>query len=173
MRPETAGALSNAVLRPFERHEVALYAAWMADPAVVGPFVEPFSEPDSACLAEYDATAGWRDVTLRRWMYVHEGVPAGFGHAWRCDRYEAHWEHGYVLLPALRGRGHGTNLARLTLQATFAETSTTRVQAITACQNLPALAVWRRTGIVLEGRLRQFMTLRGRRLDCYLGAALN
>src|SRR4051812_3825012 len=108
MPREAPDAVRHGTLRPFTRHEVGLYAAWLADPAVVGPFLEPSREPASACLAEYDATAGWRDATVRRWVYVHGGTPVGMGHAWRCDRYETHWECGYVLLPALRGRGHGT-----------------------------------------------------------------
>lgn len=159
-------------LRPFESTEVVLYQQWMADKNVVGHHVEVEHETPETLLADFEQD-GWQSDRLRRWLVVDTaGNIAGFAHCWQFDKYEQHVEFGRVLLRAYQGRGLGTAVLLELLRLIFETTTCNRAQSISACSNLAAVRTWKKAGMTVEGRLREFMTLDGHMVDCFLGSML-
>jgi RimJ/RimL family protein N-acetyltransferase len=162
----------NVILRPFQRDEVSLYHQWMGDPAIVGQHVETEQNPLKTLLVDYDLDQ-WQSDRLHRWLITDaEGIIMGFAHCWQFDHYEAHVEFGRVLLPAYQGRGIGTLVLQELLRLIFEETDCSRAQSISACANESAVRSCEKVGFTREARLREYMTLYGRMVDCYLCSIL-
>lgn len=162
----------NFRLRPFTRNEVNLYSDWMRDPAVLGPYVEAEHKSLDELLDDFDID-GWRSTRMRRWILVDEHEnPMGFAHCWEFDPYETHVEFGRVLLPQFRGKGLGASFLCLVLDHVFAETRCHRAQSVTSCENIAVQKNWQAAGIETEARLREYMTLNGTYVDCYLCCVL-
>lgn len=159
-------------LRPFERKEVALYSEWMHTPEVLGPFVEPEHKTLAELEEDFDQE-GWQSNRMRFWILTDDnGVVMGFAHCWEFDPYETHVEFGRILLPQFRGKGLGAPFLSLVLDHVFAETSAHRAQSVTSCDNIAVQRNWQALGIETEARLREFMTLNGRYVDCFLCSVL-
>lgn len=168
-------SLLPVLLRPFEREEVELYRQWMSSPEIVGSYVELEHESSQSLLVEFGQD-GWQSNRLRRWLIIgqdsHDEQVMGFAHCWECDRYESHIELGLILLPQYRGRGLGTSVLSLIVTKVFSETRANRLQCITSCDNKAMLRCLEKAEFVIEGRLREYMTLAGRPVDCYLASIL-
>ncbi len=160
-------------LRPFSRHELHYYLSWMSSEEVCGPYVQLENHSIEDLQADYDIDS-WQSNRLRRWLVVdkEDGTPMGFAHAWEFEKYETHQEFGRILLPQYRGRGLGVPMLRLILDTIFSQTEVSRLQTMTACENEAVLKCWKKVGIVVEGRLREYMKLRDRYVDVYLGGIL-
>ncbi len=159
-------------LRPFRQEELHLYAQWMKDPLVLGPFVQP----EHLTLEELEddfAKDGWQSRRLRRWLLVFEDQEImGFAHCWEFDPYEKHVEFGRIQLPAFRGRGLGTPVAQALLDVICAETEAHRIQSMTACGNIPVQRIWQNLGLTVDARLKEYMTLHGEYVDCFVASIL-
>ncbi|MBX9689289.1 MAG: GNAT family N-acetyltransferase [Candidatus Obscuribacterales bacterium] len=160
-------------LRPFQRDELKYYDLWMASAEVCGPYVELEKHTLEELQADFDIDK-WQSNRLRRWLLFNEldGALMGFAHAWEFEKYESHQEFGRILLPEYRGKGLGLPMLRLILDTIFDETKVDRLQTMTACDNEAVLKCWKNAGIRIEGRLREYMTLRGRYVDVFLGGIL-
>jgi len=75
------------------------------------------------------------------------------------------YEVGISLLPACRGRGHGTDAIRALADHLFAACEAERVQASTDVENLAMRRVFEKLGFVAEGVMRGFMPAGDRRAD--------
>lgn len=159
-------------LRPFERSEVALYSEWMHNPDVLGPYVDPEHQTLAELEADFDID-GWRTNRMRRWILTdQEGAIMGFAHCWEFDPYETHVEFGRVLLPRFRGKRLGAPFLSLVIDRVFEETGADRAQSVTSCENIAVQRNWQSCGLAIEARLREYMTLHGRYVDCFLCGVL-
>lgn len=159
-------------LRPFKREELHFYDEWMSSAEVCGPYVELEKHTLAELEEDYDKD-NWQSNRLRRWLVVDQNdTLMGFAHAWEFEKYETHQEFGRILLPQFRGQGLGVEMLRVILNTVFRETTVSRLQTMTACQNEAVLACWKKVGVQIEGRLREYMTLRGNLVDVYLGGIL-
>jgi RimJ/RimL family protein N-acetyltransferase len=162
----------NNKLRPFTRDEVKLYLQWITDLNVVGDYVEIEEHTLADLLSEYDRTK-WLGGDATYMIYENSNKEIlGYAHWWKCDRYESHLEFGRVLLPEYRGHGLGTTFLREIIDTVFRTRDTLRLQSIAVVDHRVVLDQWSKVGIKIEGRLREFMTLRGMYVDCYIGSIL-
>lgn len=160
-------------LIPFSKLDIPLYIKWMSDKNFTGEFVEIEDESLIDLQKDFDLTDGWQNSFLRRWLFLNEsGKPLGFGHGWRCDKYESHFEIGLILEPSERGKGYGVYFLNLLIETVFQVVEAKRLQLISVCENAAMHKVWQKVGIVQEGRLHEYMTLEGKMRDCYIGSIL-
>ncbi len=160
------------LLRPFERSEVSLYDDWMHMPDVLGPWVEAEHKTLAELQDDFDKD-GWRTNRMRRWLLLGDDATVmGFAHCWEFDPYETHVEFGRILLPEFRGKGLGAPFLSLVLDHVFAETDCHRAQSVTSIENIAVQRNWEALGIAIEARLREYMTLHGRYVDCFLCSVL-
>lgn len=163
---------AQLVLRPFKRDEVSLYNSWMHDREVLGPYVEAEHKTLEELLKDFDIDE-WRTTRMRRWILLgSDGTAMGFAHCWEFDPYETHVEFGRILLPQFRGKGLGPPFLSLVLDHVFAETQCHRAQSVTSCQNMRVQRNWEAVGIATEAKLREYMTLNGQYVDCFLCSVL-
>lgn len=159
-------------LRAFRREELIFYKNWMSSAEVCGPYVELENHTLEELQKDFDIDQ-WQSNRLRRWLVVDENdTLMGFAHAWAFEKYETHQEFGRILLPQFRGQGLGIPMLRVILDTIFRETTVDRLQTMTACENEAVLKCWKAVGIAVEGRLREYMTLKGKYVDVYLGGIL-
>jgi RimJ/RimL family protein N-acetyltransferase len=159
-------------MRPFTRDEVALYSQWMRLPEVLGPYVESEHKTLEELQQDFDID-GWRSNRMRRWLLVDQhDQPMGFGHCWEFDPFETHVEFGRILLPQYRGKKLGPRFLKLLLDHVFDETRAHRAQSVTSCDNIAVQRNWHALGLTVEARLREYMMLNGRYVDCFLCSVL-
>jgi RimJ/RimL family protein N-acetyltransferase len=169
MSPDTPQ--SKLSLRPIRPEDVELVFDWVNSPTVLGEFVsvDEFSKEMLVNFAHNNGKLG--DDFF--WVLVDAEVNRiGYAHAWPCDRYEDHMEFGRVLLPEYRGKGLGVSFLYKILEKIFSNTNADRVQAITASHNTAVLKNWQKSGIVVEGEMRDFMTLHDQKVNAFLGSML-
>ncbi len=161
------------ILRPFERNEVHLYHEWMNDSEVLGLYVEPDHHSLHELLGDFDSDQ-WQSNRLRRWLVISQenGEIMGFGHCWEFDPYETHVEFGRILLPQFRRQGLGAPLLHAVIDQVFVDTKAHRAQSVTCCDNQTVQKNWHALGLQAEARLRDYMRLHGRYVDCFLLAVL-
>jgi len=97
---------------------------------------------------------GWCDVTPKTHETLRHSGVLGMGVA-----------------ASHRGQGVGTALLRSTVDRAFAQ-GLTRVELIVREDNLPAVALYRRHGFELEGRLRRYLVVDGTTHDALQMARL-
>jgi len=159
-------------LRPFEREDVPLYYDWNRDSEVLGAYVEPDHRTLDELLADFDID-GWRTNRMRCWIILgQDETVMGYGHAWEFDPFETHVEFGRILLPAFRGKGFGPDLLHMLIDQVFKDTNAHRAQSVTSCQNMPVQKNWGRLGLQPEARLRDYMRLNQKYVDCFLFCVL-
>ena len=92
----------------------------------------------------------------------------------------AHWfilpnrwmEIGYHIIPAHRGKGYGTEAAKLMVDYLFLSRDISRIQAITDTRNKPSQKVLEKTGFKKEGTIRKSGYVRGQWTNAYLYSIL-
>lgn len=95
-----------------------------------------------------------------------------------CSLFDFNWRIRKCLFgiaigdPACRGRGYGTDAARLCLRYAFLELGMNRVQLHVYAFNEPALRAYEKAGFVREGELRQAVYREGRYFSEYVMAVL-
>jgi RimJ/RimL family protein N-acetyltransferase len=165
-------AKKQLLLRAFTRNQVELYSQWMRDPQVLGSYVESEHGSLEEILADFDKD-GWQTNRMRRWILLGtDGTVMGFAHCWEFDPFETHVEFGRILLPQFRGKGLGAPFLGLVLDHVFAETQAHRAQSVTSTENVAVQRNWEKLGLSIEARLREYMMLNGRYVDCFLCAVL-
>jgi len=97
---------------------------------------------------------GWCDVTPKTHETLRHSGVLGMGVA-----------------ASHRGQGVGTALLRATVDRAFAQ-GLTRVELVVREDNLPAVALYRRHGFELEGRLRRYLIVDGATHDALQMARL-
>ncbi|OQW51903.1 MAG: hypothetical protein A4S09_09555 [Proteobacteria bacterium SG_bin7] len=163
---------SKVTLRPFRVEEVHLYHQWMTDKNITGQYVRGEASSLSELITDFKKTH-WQTQALSRWICEDKSQNIiGVAQAWKFDLYEDHMEVGRVLLPKFRGAGLGTDLMLELFNHVFTKYSTGRIQAITPCDNLVTLRTWEKCGMVVEGRLRYFISVGDKKLDCFVGSIL-
>lgn len=159
-------------LKPLEREEVHLYYGWNRDRQVLGPYVEPDHRTLDELLADFDID-GWRTNRMRCWLIMStEKTVMGYGHCWEFDPFETHVEFGRILLPAFRGKGLGPDMLHVLIDQVFKETDAHRAQSVTSCENMAVQKNWQRLGMGPEAKLRDYMCLNKRYVDCFLFSIL-
>jgi RimJ/RimL family protein N-acetyltransferase len=103
---------------------------------------------------EDDRVIGWCDVLPKTHETLRHGGALGMG----------------VAAP-YRSRGIGAALLRATIDAAFAR-GMTRIELLVRVDNEPAIALYRRCGFELEGRLRNYMIVDGASYDTLAMARL-
>jgi [ribosomal protein S5]-alanine N-acetyltransferase len=162
-------------LRPATPRDAELLRQWRAETSVRR--FQPLNDlPTSQLRAD---VASQRISELYRgqgdkfqWIIQADGQPAGW-----ITLVVSNWEHGlaevgYALSTGFQSRGLMTEALGLLLDDLFANTSIERVEARCAVENAASRRVLEKNGFRLEGHLRGYFRLRGRRIDNYLFALL-
>lgn len=100
-----------------------------------------------------------------QWIVLSDGQPAGW-----ITLVVSNWEHGlaeigYALASSFQGRGLMARAVSQLLDDVFHHTSIERLEARCAVDNHPSKRVLEKNGFRLEGVLRGYFKLRGRRVD--------
>lgn len=101
-----------------------------------------------------------------------DGRFVGLGLAPEIDREAGELELGYIVAPAVRGRGVGTEILRLLTRWAFDELEAQRVYLIIDVENGASARVAERCGYRLEGIMRSIYVKPGRRADAGLWSRL-
>jgi RimJ/RimL family protein N-acetyltransferase len=148
-----------------ERH-LAAVAAMLSDPDVLRFTRVPEPTPVDFAhqwLAMYEQ--GRRDGTREAFAALDGGGEfVGLALAFGIDRAEAEAELGYIVTPAARGRGVGTEALRLLTDWALAE-GMARLELLISVENDASKKVAARCGYELEGVLRSVYVKPGRRED--------
>ncbi len=101
-----------------------------------------------------------------------EGVFAGLALAPAIDREGHEVELGYIVAPAVRGRGVGAEILRLLTIWAFDELGARRISLLIDVENPASEAVARRCGYVREGVMRSAHLKQGIRVDVAIWSKL-
>jgi RimJ/RimL family protein N-acetyltransferase len=82
-------------------------------------------------------------------------------------------EVGFLMAPRARGQGYATAAVREITRWGFDELGLHRVQWRAEVGNEASRRVAQKAGYEMEGLLRQWLTVGGRRCDCWVGSALS
>ena len=117
--------------------------------------------------------AGRRDGTREGFAaFDGDGRFVGLGLAPEIDREAGELELGYIVAPAVRGRGLGTEILRLLTRWAFDELEAQRVYLIIDVENPASARVAERCGYRLEGVMRSIHLKQGQRVDAGLWSRL-
>jgi [ribosomal protein S5]-alanine N-acetyltransferase len=165
----------TVTLRPASPRDAELLRQWRAETSVRR--YQPLNDlPASQLRAD---VASQRISELYRgqgdkfqWIVQVDGQPAGW-----ITLVVSNWEHGlaevgYALSTGYQARGLMTEALGLLLEDLYTNTNLERVEARCATENAASRRVLEKNGFQLEGRLRGYFKLRGRRIDNYLFALL-
>jgi RimJ/RimL family protein N-acetyltransferase len=163
-------------LEPFaERHLPALDAV-LADPEVLRftRIPEPVP-PDFArsWLSRYER--GRQDGSSEAFAAVGDGDGAflGLALAPTIDREAGEVELGYLVTPAVRGRGVATAMLRRLTAWALDDLGAQRAYLIVDVRNGASQKVAERAGYAREGVLRSLHVKQGRRADCIIYSRLS
>ena len=161
-------------LERFTAEHLPHAARLMADPAVVRYTRLPSPMPDGfpqEWLARYEA--GREDGTRELFaLSVGAGSVAGVCMAMIADPRTQEAELGYLVDPALAGRGIATSALRQLTRWCFEERGLVRLTLLTAMPNVASQKVAERAGYSREGVLRSVFTRPGVRDDAILWSRL-
>ena len=165
----------TVTLRPAAPRDAELLRQWRAETSVRR--FQPLNDlPTSQLRAD---VASQRISELYRgqgdkfqWIIQVDGQPAGW-----ITLVVSNWEHGlaevgYALSTGFQARGLMTDALGLLLDDLFTNTNLERVEARCAIEHSASRRVLEKNGFQLEGHLRGYFKLRGRRIDNYLFALL-
>ena len=149
-------------LEPLSQHHLDAVAEVVLDPEVrrFTRFPDP-PDPDfpARWIARY--ARGRDEGTCEAFAAVDDdGVFLGTGMAPHIDREGHEMELGYLVAPAARGRGVGSEILRRLTRWALDEADAQRVYLLIAVENVASQRVAERAGYVREGVLRS-MHLKG------------
>ena len=148
-------------LRPATASDIPLLAAWDSEPHVIAATSD---DPDAqqAFGAEWDAEIAMQSHVYRYFVAEADGRPVGamlmIDPAREPTRYWGEIEDGLRALdiwigPAdALGKGYGTEMMRLAIEACFADPSVTAIVIDPLATNTRAHVFYRRLGFRAEGR---------------------
>ena len=155
----------DVILRPLEERDIPSLVKWSEDPELrrlIGE-VAPMDAGEAAAFLEkarMDASREWYAVALRDGRAVWEAGLLRIFPAWRtADASVIIGEAGE------RGKGHGTQAARLLLDRAFGDLGMHRVAVGVVGFNEGALRFWERLGFRREGVQRDGYLVEGRYHD--------
>ena len=165
----------RVTLRPARPADAERLYAWRAQPSVRRH--QPLSDASLADLRTDLARQRPEELFQARgerfqWIIEIDGEPAGW-----ITLAVASWEHGiaeigYALGDAHQGRGYMAVALSELLGRLFEQTALQRIEARCALGNRASQRVLERLGFRLEGRLRSYFELDGRRIDNWLYSIL-
>jgi RimJ/RimL family protein N-acetyltransferase len=162
-------------LRPAVPADAELLKRWRGEWSVRR--FQPLHELTLSQLRSDVASQRLRDLYRGRgekfqWIVEEDGLAAGW-----ITLVVSNWEHGlsevgYALSTDHQGRGVMRRALEILLADLFAQTRIERVEARCATDNAPSKRVLEKVGFRLEGTLRSYFRLHGRRVDNHLYAVL-
>ncbi len=162
-------------LELFDRSHLAAFAALLDDPEVVRFTRLPLSPPPDYAETWFAAyEAGRRDGTREAFAIVDGETRefVGIGVAPKIDPEARTLELGYVVVPALRGRGIATEALGLLTSWSFEEAGALRSELFISAANEGSKIVAARCGYVCEGILRSAYVKDGLREDTEIWSRL-
>jgi RimJ/RimL family protein N-acetyltransferase len=155
-------------LAPLGPEHAERMLAWMKDPEVAGNLglkSEPTAEKTRAFVERA------QDGSVAGFAVLHEGEHVGNVVLDEIDRRAASARLS-IYLGRARARGIGTAAVELALEEAFGRLALHRVWLTVHEKNAAAIAVYRKTGFVVEGTLRDAFVLDGKRIASLLMATL-
>lgn len=165
----------RVTLRPAVPRDAEMLRRWRGEPAVRR--YQPLADLSLGQLRSDVASHRIPDLYKSRgekfqWIIEADDLPVGW-----ITLVVSNWEHGlaevgYALSTRYQGRGiMAAALAEL-LRDLFTRSSIERLEARCAVGNTASARVLEKLGFTLEGRLREYFRLRGRRVDNFLYSLL-
>jgi RimJ/RimL family protein N-acetyltransferase len=105
------------------------------------------------------------DVAYFSVVQLADGELAGEALLWNIDQHNRSAHLGISLLPAMHGRGLGTDVVRVLCHYGFAVRGLHRLQIETLADNTPMIRAATRAGFVAEGTLRRASWAMGQFVD--------
>lgn len=161
------------VLRPITDGDTDLIVAWRNTPSVMQNFIfrEPFTpEMHRHWLATTVATG-----QVVQYIIEDKATGQAVGSVYYRDVDQANHSAEYGIFigePAARGKGFGTETARLFTQFGFETLGLHRISLRLLAENLPARRSYEKAGFVLEGIFHDMVVLDGRYRDVVFMAKL-
>ena len=149
--------MSTVVLKPLTTADLGAMEALVTDADVLRFTRVPDPPPPGFVQSWYGAyEEGRREGTREAFVIVDSpsGQFLGIAVAPKIDRAARTAELGYVVAPAARGRGVGTDALRLLTDWAFSELGMERLELLISIENESSKRVAARSGYVREGVLR-------------------
>jgi ribosomal-protein-alanine N-acetyltransferase len=158
-------------LRIMEKEDLPLLAEWANKPEVLGKYnpLRQMSRMEIEKMLENPSDL--KPFVIEK----KDGNKVGFiihFHVVHLGTGTKQLEIGYSLVPAERGKGYGTEAAKIMVDYLFLSREVMRIQACTDTRNLGSQKVLEKAGFRKEGIMRKYLFLRGELRDCYLYSIL-
>ncbi len=141
-------------LRIGEKEDLPILMEWMNDPKVMGEY-QPFIQKNSKNMERI-----LEDNPPEQKVFVIEKEGAKIGYV-GYSRSGTFFEVGYVVIPAERRKGYGTEAVKIIVDYLFLSKETGRIQAVTDVRNAVSQKVLEKAGFKREGIMRNFEFVRG------------
>lgn len=162
---------TRLVLREFTAADIPAVARYQRDPRYLRFYPEAWADRTAAEIAAFvQMLIDYRTADPRRKFQLaitRSGgdVPIGNVGIRRADGNDWEADIGYELDPEHWGHGYATEAARAIVAFGFRELGLHRVAASCVADNIASVAVLERTGLRVEGRIREHEYFRGRWWD--------
>jgi RimJ/RimL family protein N-acetyltransferase len=171
----SAGRSPDVAVRAARSEDATLLRQWRSEETVRR--FQPLHDVPTSQLRSDIASLDMDDLYRARgerfvWIVEADGTPCGW-----ITLVVANWEHGlseigYALSSSYQGLGVMSAALAQLLPELFLRTAIERIEARCAVGNEPSRRLLEKLGFVLEGRLRGYFKLRGKRVDHLLYALL-
>ncbi len=151
-------------LRVVEKEDLPLLADWFNDLEVLGQYNTLRQMSRTEAQNMFDNVSDMRFFLIEK----KDGTKIGFighFHVLHLGTGTKQVEVGYTLLPAERGKGHGTEALRIIVDYLFLSKEIMRIQAQTDRRNLASQKILEKAGFKNEGILRNNFFIRGEWTD--------
>ncbi len=151
-------------LRVVEKEDLPLLADWFNDLEVLGQYNTLRQMSRAEAQNMFDNVSDMRFFLIEK----KDGTKIGFighFHVLHLGTGTKQVEVGYTLLPAERGKGHGTEALRIIVDYLFLSKEIMRIQAQTDRRNLASQKILEKAGFKNEGILSNNFFIRGEWTD--------
>ena len=149
-------------LRVVEKEDLPMVTEWFNNPEFSGEY-DPLDEQQS----RVDIEKRYENLGLdHKWFIIEkkDGTAIGFAGSFVIGRL---LEIGYALVSGARGKGYGTEAAKILVDYLFLSKDIVRIQAGTNVANKASQKVLEKAGFTREGTVRKEMFVRGKWADFY------
>jgi ribosomal-protein-alanine N-acetyltransferase len=149
-------------LRVVEKEDLPMVTEWFNNPEFSGEY-DPLDEQQSRVNIEKRYENLGPD---QKWFIIEkkDGTATGFAGNFVVGRL---LEIGYALVSSERGKGYGTEAAKILVDHLFLSKDIVRIQAGTHVANKASQKVLEKAGFTKEGIVRKEMFVRGKWADFY------